>query len=245
MAQVDTCDAAGGAQHLQRLSCAPPADTPQGYLGRIASAVVNGTMTVAEARRRFAAFVSGRDAKAACWARHYLSNAIATCAPRGLLESAARCVRAVERERGTLLGGAPAWIIATRNRNTRELYARLRLFALALGFGGRDFVMAQCVTARLFSCDGGQVREFMRKAVRHGFVALKSRGRRTAAYSVAVGGATVTRWRRAANVYTLARAELEADATTMHLYGLLYAFVPALDFDDGERRRLAAQIVEA
>lgn len=157
---------------------AAPPDTPKAWLDRLARAYADGRTDADEARRRLDAYARGRDEKTARWMRYRLDFLMANALPRDAPQIVAGCVREVEARFGGLLPYVPVWIQSTRNRDTARIYARLYFFALALGWRGRDFEMAQSLTARLFGIQSaGLVAEFMRKAVSRGFVEIVSRGR--------------------------------------------------------------------
>ena len=197
---------------------AAPADTPRAWLDRLARAYADGRVDAAEARRRLDAYTSRRDMKTARWMRYRLDFLIANALPRDAPQIVAGCVADVEAHCGGLLPYAPPWIRDTRSRDTARLYARLYLFALALGWGGRDFEMAQSMTAELFGVNcAGTVAEFIRKAVKHGFVEIVSKGRPHG--NGAHGRGTV---------YRLAHSVGAIDGAGGFLHGLLLERMPCL-----------------
>lgn len=197
---------------------AAPPDTPKAWLDRLARAYADGRVDAAEARRRLDAYTSGRDRKTARWMRYRLGFLIANALPRDTPQIVARCVADVESHCGGLLPYVPVWIQSTRNRDTARIYARLYFFALALGWSGRDFEMAQSMTAELFGVNcAGTVAEFIRKAVMHGFVEIVSKGRPHG--NGAHGRGTV---------YRLAHSGGAMDEAAGFLHGLLLERIPCL-----------------
>jgi hypothetical protein len=142
---------------------------------------------------------------------------MANILPKAAPGIVAGCVKETEAAFGGLLQHVPQWVRDTGNADTARFYARLYFFALALGWGGRDFEMAQCMTAKLFDCDGGMVRGFIRKAVSHGCVEIVSRGKPH-------GNGTHGR----GTVYRLIHSGGAVDAATGFMHGLLLERLPCL-----------------
>jgi hypothetical protein len=141
---------------------------------------------------------------------------MANILPKAAPGIVAGCVKETEAAFGGLLQHVPQWV-GTGNADTARLYARLYFFAIALGWGGRDFEMAQDVTSKLFNSDGGMVRGFIRKAVGHGFVAIVSKGRPH-------GNGTHGR----GTVYRLIHSGGAVDDATGFMHGLLLERLPCL-----------------
>ena len=196
---------------------AAPTDTPERWLDRLARAYADGRTDATEARRRLDAYAAGRDVKTARYLAHRLDFLMANILPRDAPQIVAGCVADTEAAFGGLLQHVPQWVRGTSNPDTACLYARLYFFALALGWGGRNFEMAQGVTAKLFDCDGGMVRGFIRKAVGHGFVEIVSRGRPHG--NGAHGRGTV---------YRLIHSGGAVDDATGFMHGLLLERLPCL-----------------
>lgn len=200
-----------------------PTDTPQGWIGRLAREVAAGQIDGDEAMRRLDARATRLDRKTASWMRHRFRYMVENAMPPDVPAVAAECVLKVE---AALAAGSwcglqpfcPFWITKTRNAGTRSLFARLYFFALALGWNGRDFEMAQGMAARLFGCGScGWIAEFLRKAARIGFLLVVSQGR---AHRHGVRGR--------GTVYKLARPVRVDDEATERLYGLLAERLPCL-----------------
>lgn len=202
---------------LQAIMNAAPTDTPGRWLDRLARAYASGLIDGAEARRRLDAYTTGLDAKTARFMHHRFQFLAANVLPKDAPGIVAGCVKEIESAFGGLLQHVPQWVRGTRNRDTARLYARLYFFALALGWRGRDFEMAQGVTAKLFNCDGGMVRGFIRKAVKHGFVWIVSSGRPHG--NGAHGRGTV---------YRLIHSGGAVDDATGFMHGLLLERLPCL-----------------
>ena len=195
---------------------APP-DTPKAWLDRLARAYAAGRVDAAEARRRLDAYARGHDGKTARYMRHRLDFLIANALPRDAPQIVAGCVADTESHFGGLLPYVPQWVRDARSQDTARLHARLYFFAFALGWGGRDFEMAQNVTGKLYGCDGGTVRDFVRKAVKHGFIEIVSKGRPHG-----------TGARGRGTVYRLAYSAGAIDNATGFLHGLLWERIPCL-----------------
>jgi len=165
-------------RHPSPVRPAAPTDTPERWLDRLARAYASELIDATEARRRLDAYAAGRDARTARYLAHRLDFLMANILPKAAPGIVSGCVKETEAAFGGLLQHVPQWVRDTGNADTARLYARLYFFALALGWGGRDFEMAQCMTAKLFGVKrAGTVAEFIRKAVKHGFVAIVSKGR--------------------------------------------------------------------
>lgn len=155
-----------------------PADTPELWVVRLARACASGLIDGAEARRRLDAYAAGRGAKTARYLAHRLYFLMSNILPRDAPQIVAGCVADTEAHFGGLLQYVPQWVRDTRSPGTARLYARLYFFALALGWGGRDFEMAQSMAAKLFGVHfAGTVTEFIRKAVKNGFVEIVLKGK--------------------------------------------------------------------
>lgn len=239
--QTDVGNAMARANGLPTPKRKPPADTPERKLDAIARAVVNGGMDAAEAARRVNSVVSRSDAKAAIWMRHRVRKAIENAPPAGTFAAAVNAVSLAERNT-SLLAFAPQWVQDSRRRDGGRgralLYSRLYFLAFALGAGGRAFEFAQCAVAVAFGVNGGDVREFIRKATVNGSMETAWRGRILSTYFDANGN---ERHRRGANGYRFIPRGCEGEAGMM-IYGCLRATCPALVYGCPERETLASNV---
>lgn len=213
-------------------------DTPDA----IARAVVAGGIGAAEAARRVDALAAlAADAKAALWIRHRVRMLIENTPPPGTFAAAVDAVD-YAGQIVPLPAFAPQWIQNTRRRDggrdRKRLYSRLYFLAFALGHGGREFEFAQGAVARAFGCDGGDVREFVRKAAGNGNLEIAWHGRIVSTYLDRDGR---ERKRYAANGYRFIPEGCEGGAGEA-IYTILAEKTPGVVFGSVARGDMAATV---
>lgn len=208
----------------------------------IARAFTGGGIGTAEAVRRVDALAAqAADAKTALWIRHRVRMLIENTPRPGTFAAAVDAVKYAGQS-VPLLAFAPLWIRETRRRDggrdRARLYSQLYFMAFAIGWGGREFEFAQGAVAKAFGCDGGDVREFIRKSIVNGSMEIAWRGRVLSTY---LDGDGRERKRYAANGYRFIPDGCEGRAGEL-IYTILAETIPGAVFGNAARADMAATV---